>query len=105
LWLNWFKNRDLLTISFQRYSTVSNWKPLETQTSSFLPPISEKKKGQKKVSIIKNKRIPDKKNHKKKGTKKITKKRGQKERHEHIMSTNKHFQKTLVLRNSNQFSF
>ena len=35
MWLNWFKNRDLLRISFQRYSTVSNWKPLETQTSSF----------------------------------------------------------------------
>jgi hypothetical protein len=35
VWLNWFKNRDLLGVSFQRYSTVSNWKPLETQTSSF----------------------------------------------------------------------
>ena len=35
MWLNWFKTRDLLRISFQRYSTVSNWKPLETQTSSF----------------------------------------------------------------------
>ena len=79
MWLNWFKNRDLLTISFQRYSTVSNWKPLETQTSSFLPPISEKKKGQKKVSIIKNKRIPDKKITKKKGQKKKSqKKRGKK---------------------------
>ena len=35
MWLNWFKNRDLLGISFQRFSMVSNWKPLETQTSSF----------------------------------------------------------------------
>jgi hypothetical protein len=43
MWLNWFKNRDILGISFQRYSTVSNWKPLETQTSSLLPPMSEKK--------------------------------------------------------------
>jgi hypothetical protein len=43
LWLNWFKNRELHTISFQRYSTVSNWKPLETQTSSLLPTIPEKK--------------------------------------------------------------
>ena len=35
MWLNWFKNRDLLGVSFQRFSMVSNWKPLETQTSSF----------------------------------------------------------------------
>ena len=44
VWLNWFKTRDLLRISFQKYSTVSNWKPLETQTSSFLPPISENRR-------------------------------------------------------------
>ena len=34
VWLNWFKTRDLLGVNFQRFSMVSNWKPLETQTSS-----------------------------------------------------------------------
>ena len=33
--LNWFKTSDLLGVSFQRFPMVSNWKPLETQTSSF----------------------------------------------------------------------
>ena len=61
MWLNWFKNRDLLGISFQKYSTVSNWKLLETQTSSFLPPISEREKNQFFYARIKNK-IPRHKN-------------------------------------------
>ena len=104
MWLNWFKNRDLLTISFQRYSTVSNWKPLETQTSSLLPTIPEKKNPKKSFQKVKIEKFLTEL--KKKNKKKAKKKKAQKkERHEHKMSTNHHFQKTLVLRNSTPLTF
>ena len=44
MWLNWFKTRDLLGVSFQRFPMVSNWKPLETQTSSFFELVKETNK-------------------------------------------------------------
>ena len=105
VWLNWFKTRDLLRISFQKYSTVSNWKPLETQTSSFLPPISENRRipyTKINIVIMIQLQLLKRSHNNKKEDKKLGKKNGT---NTSVMSTNKHFQKTLVLRSSTPLTF